>query len=103
LRHGPLRSRHDRLTGSPVEHEYVAALGRGQQRRSRSTAKLEIDEGWLRADIPVPHVVVHGLIDPSNPAGFRLERNNRRAEVLASWIAIAAPGIRLRNAGRQIS
>src|SRR5215813_4364509 len=72
-----------RLSGGAVEHEHVAALGRQQDcRRLATTAGREFDQRWLRPEIVVPHIVMHGLEDPAWFAGVHIERDKGGAVLL---------------------
>src|SRR5215831_12865137 len=71
-----------RLSCGAVEHEHVAALGRQQNCRDLATAGRELDQCRLRAEIIVPHIVMHGLENPAWLARVHVESDECRTVLL---------------------
>lgn len=78
LRRRPLFDRGQRRTVAAIEHEGLAALGRHDDRRHRPAVLVRIvHQRRLRADVVIPHVLVHGLERPTLLAAGRVQRDHR--------------------------
>ena len=98
--HGVLfdgKQRHARLA---IEQEHVAGLGRLRDGIDPTTVVGHGDQHRRRWQVAIPQIVVHELVVPHPFARGRLEREQRVGkQVLA--VAIAAPEVEGRRAGRQ--
>ena len=77
LRDRLLGRRHQQAAVATVEHVDVAALARCDQRRHLALRGVQVDQARLPADVHVPQVVVHGLVDPAQLSAGDVERDDR--------------------------
>ena len=104
LRNRGLRRRHDRLTGTAIQHKDVAGFRRGVDHRNGIAVFIgDVGQRRLRRQIHVPQIVMHGLIRPHQLTGGGVQRQHAARVALLLRRAVAAPDIRGRNAHRQVN
>ncbi|MNP14775.1 hypothetical protein D3C76_1071110 [compost metagenome] len=89
-----LANRHNRGAVAAVQYIQAALLGRRDQRRLDPSGSLQVDQGWLAANVHVPQVVVSELIVPADPAAVEVQRDDAGTEFLCTRGTAATPLVR---------
>ena len=78
MRNGPLFDGIDRLAGLPLEKEHEARLRHRDDGGDSPPVPDHVHQRGRSGVVVVPHVVVRQLKVPTDPAGIRIERHDRR-------------------------